>query len=48
MSTYLIALCAGCYLWVSIDLHKTDPWVALTFLGYALGNVGLLMKALGR
>ena len=48
MSWQLIALCGLAYLWVAIDLCKADPWLSLTFLGYSIGNVGLVMKALGK
>jgi hypothetical protein len=48
MSWQLIALCGLAYLWVAIERLRLDPWLALTFLGYAIGNVGLVMKALGK
>lgn len=48
MSWWLIALCGFAYLYVAIEKYKADPWLALTFLGYAIGNIGLVMKALGR
>jgi hypothetical protein len=47
LSWWLIALCGVAYLYVAIDLCKADPWLALTFLGYAIGNIGLVAKALG-
>lgn len=48
MSWQLIALCGVAYLWVAIEKCRLDPWLALTFLGYACGNIGLTMKALGK
>jgi hypothetical protein len=48
MSWGLISLCGFAYLYVAVERCKADPWLALTFLGYAIGNVGLVMKALGK
>jgi hypothetical protein len=48
VSAWLIAACGIAYAWVAIDLFRRDPWLALTFAGYTIGNAGLVMKALGR
>jgi hypothetical protein len=47
MSSWLIALIGVVYLVVAVDLFfvKRDVGLAIAFLGYALGNVGLYMKA---
>ncbi len=48
MSWPLVALCGIAYLWVCADMARHDPWMALVYFGYAVANVGLVMKALGR
>lgn len=48
MSAWLVALCGLAYAWVCVNLYKPDPWMSLVYAGYALANVGLVMKALGR
>jgi hypothetical protein len=48
MSWWLIALCGLAYLWVCGDMAARDPWMALVYLGYAVANVGLVMKSLGK
>lgn len=48
MSAWLVALCGLAYAWVSVNLFKADPWMALVYCGYAVANVGLVMKALGK
>ena len=47
MSAWLIGVIAGVYLLVSINfLLKHQYGMALTFLGFCLGNLGLCMEAL--
>lgn len=44
LSTGLIALVGLIYLGVAVDLFRNhNPGMALTFLGYALANVGLIV-----
>jgi hypothetical protein len=48
MSAWLIALIGIVYLVVAFDLGlKHDLGLCIAFVGYAIGNVGLTMKALG-
>jgi hypothetical protein len=47
MSWWLIAACGLAYMWVCATMLRGDPWMALVYLGYAVANVGLVMKALG-
>jgi len=47
MSTWLIGGIAGIYLIVSVDLlTKGQLGLSLTFLGFALGNLGLCVTTL--
>ncbi len=46
MSAWLIATIGVVYLVVAISLwFEGKPGLAVAFLGYALGNVGLFMEA---
>jgi len=46
MTTWLIAVIGLVYLWVAIDLYTQHKiGLSITFLGYALGNVGLFIAA---
>jgi hypothetical protein len=47
VSGWLIALIGVVYAVVALDLlvHKHDPALALEFVGYVIGNVGLAWKA---
>jgi len=46
MSTWAIALCGLLYLATAVDLYLKGKYgLSLTFLAYAVGNVGLLMAA---
>lgn len=46
MSKLLIAVCGVIYLGISIDQGiKHNFSIAVTYFGYALGNVGLYMAA---
>lgn len=49
MSAWLIAVIGVVYLVVAVELIivKKDVGLGIAFLGYALGNVGLYMKAAG-
>jgi hypothetical protein len=48
MSWWLVAACGVAYLWVAIEKLHADPWLALMFFGYAVANIGLVMKTLGQ
>lgn len=44
MSASLIALIGAGYAVISIDqFSRSNPWMGVVFLGYAIGNVGLWM-----
>jgi len=46
VAPWLILTIGGVYVYVAADLWLTNQnGLALTFLGYALGNVGLFMAA---
>lgn len=46
MSALAIAICAFLYLVTAVDLYREKQYgLALTFLAYAVGNIGLLMAA---
>lgn len=47
MSSWLIAAIGVVYLVIAADLFfiKKDVGLAVAFLGYAIGNVGLYIKA---
>ena len=46
MSSWLIALTGCIYVWISVEqLAKGNTGLAVTYFGYALGNVGLYMMA---
>jgi len=47
MSAWLIAAIGAVYLVVAVDLLlvKNDVGLAIAFLGYSIGNIGLYMKA---
>jgi hypothetical protein len=46
MSAWLIAVIGVVYFVISCDLYfKDDIGLAISFLGYSLGNVGLYMVA---
>jgi hypothetical protein len=48
MPAWLIAIVGIQYAVVAVLLFKgSQPWLALAFVGYMLGNVGLAMVALG-
>jgi hypothetical protein len=47
MSSWLIALTGCIYVWISVEqLVKGNVGLAITYFGYALGNVGLYMMAI--
>jgi hypothetical protein len=43
MSGFLIALVTGIYAFVAIDLARRGEWMGLTFAGYAIANIGILL-----
>jgi hypothetical protein len=43
MSTPLILLVTGIYVLIAADFARKGDWLGLTFAGYALANVGLVM-----
>lgn len=48
MAPWLIIVIGGVYLWIAADLWwHGQGWMGLTFVGYALGNLGLAMAAKG-
>ena len=47
MSSWLIALVGGIYVWIAGEqLFKGNIGLAITYFGYAFGNVGLYMIAI--
>jgi uncharacterized membrane protein YecN with MAPEG domain len=46
VSTWAIAVCGCLYLLTAVDLYRDRQYgLALTFLAYAVGNIGLLIAA---
>jgi hypothetical protein len=46
MSHSLIAIIGAAYLWIAVEQYtKQDTGVAVMFLGYAIGQVGVWMQA---
>lgn len=43
MSTPLIILVTVIYAAIAIDLARKGQWMAVTFAGYALANIGIIM-----
>jgi hypothetical protein len=45
-SKTLMAIIGVAYLYIAVRQYmKDDPWVALMFLGYSLGQIGICLKA---
>lgn len=43
---FLLSAVGLVYLYVSIERFKHDPWLSVMFLGYAIAQIGVVMKAL--
>lgn len=44
MSTPLIVLVTLIYAAIAVDMARKGEWMGLTFAGYALANVGLILS----
>ena len=43
MSTPLLWAVTLAYVWVAADLVRKGDWLGLTFAGYAVANVGVIL-----
>lgn len=44
MSTPIIWLVTAAYAFVAVDLARKGEWMGLTFAGYALANIGIILS----
>jgi hypothetical protein len=44
MSPALLLITALIYIYVAVDLATRGEWMALTFMGYAIANIGILLS----
>lgn len=48
MSTWLIWVVTAIYAIIAADLARKGQWMSLTFLGYTIANIGIILDLIRR